>query len=60
MANMQNVKLTDDPLTNIHIMIPMLNDRAREAVSYLMYGCCIGEKMAEDRKEKPLQEAQSK
>lgn len=46
MAEMKDVKLTDDPLTNIHIMVPMLNDRAREAVSYLMYGCYLGEQVA--------------
>lgn len=46
MAEMKDVKLTDDPLTNIHIMVPMLNDKAREAVSYLMYGCYLGEQAA--------------
>ena len=51
----ENITLTDDPLTNIHIMIPMLNDRAREAVSYLMYGCFIGEEIAEGKKKKELQ-----
>ena len=42
----KEIRLTDDPLTNIHIMVPMLNDRAREAVSYLMYGCCLGEELS--------------
>lgn len=51
MANMKNVQLTDDPLTNIHIMVPMLNDEARKAVSYLMYGCCIGEELASKKRE---------
>lgn len=46
----KNIKLTNDSLTNIHIMIPMLNDRAREAISYLMYGCFIGEEVAESKK----------
>ena len=54
----KNIKLTNDSLTNIHIMIPMLNDRAREAISYLMYGCFIGEEVAESKntKKKKLQE----
>ncbi len=51
----KKVELTDDPLTNIHIMIPMLNDRAREAISYLMYGCFIGEEIAERKKKKEPQ-----
>lgn len=42
----KEIKLTDDPLTNIYIMMPMLNDRAREAVSYLMYGYCLGKKLS--------------
>ena len=50
MEDKKNIKLTDDPLTNIYIMTPFLDDRAREAVSYLMYGCCLGEKLA-DKKE---------
>lgn len=58
MANLKDLELTKDPLTNISIMVPMLNDRAREAVSYFMYGCCVGESIAkEDHSEKKLQEA---
>lgn len=58
MANLKELELTKDPLTNISIMVPMLNDRAREAVSYFMYGCCVGESIAKDnKKEKQLQEA---
>lgn len=48
----KNIQLTDDPLTNIHIMLPLLNDRAREAISYLMYGCYLGERLTESKKEK--------
>lgn len=40
------LELTEDPLTNIEMMVPMLNDRSREAVSYLMFGCYLGESMA--------------
>lgn len=46
MAEMKNIQLTDDPLTNIHIMVPMLNEEERKAVSYLMYGCFIGKELA--------------
>lgn len=57
----KNIELTKDPLTNIRIMVPMLNDRAREAVSYFMYGCCVGESIAKGEKSansaKQLQEA---
>lgn len=46
MADIKDIKLTEDPLTNIHMMIPFLNDKSREALSYVIYGCCIGEEMA--------------
>lgn len=53
MANARkSIKLTDDPLINIHLMIPLLNDKAREALSYMMYGCCLGEELAKAGKEK--------
>lgn len=57
MSNLKELELTKDPLTNISIMVPMLNDRAREAVSYFMYGCCVGESIAKDsQRDKQLQE----
>lgn len=43
---MKKIKLTKDPLTNINLMVPMLNDRTREAVSYFIYGCCVGESIS--------------
>lgn len=46
MSEKKKLKLTDDPLTNIYLMIPMLDDRAREAVSCLIYGCYLGEELA--------------
>ena len=56
MANLKELELTKDPLTNIGIMVPLLNDRAREAVSYFMYGCCVGESSAkENQKDVQLQ-----
>lgn len=58
MSDIKNLELTKDPLTNIGLMLPMLNERSREAVSYLMYGCCLGESIAKDRqRDKQLQEA---
>lgn len=43
-----NIQLTDDPLTNIYMMTPILNDRQRDAMSYLMYGCYIGKELAKE------------
>lgn len=48
MADIKKLELTKDPLTNISLMVPMLNDQARKAVSYFMYGCCVGESIAKD------------
>lgn len=50
----RRIELTEDPLTNINLMVPLLNDRAREAVSYFIYGCCVGESISkvEDEKDK--------
>lgn len=45
MDDINRLKLTDDPLTNIHIMIPLLDSEARKAVSYLLYGYFIGEQL---------------
>ena len=57
MADINNLELTKDPLTNIRIMIPMLNDRSREAVSYFLYGVCVGESIAKyTHREEQLQE----
>lgn len=51
MADKRNIQLTDDPLTNIYIMIPMLDDEQRKAMSYVMYGCFIGGKVAKHAEE---------
>ncbi|MED9905242.1 MAG: hypothetical protein UFG06_13815 [Lachnospiraceae bacterium] len=51
----KNINLTDDPLTNIHIMVPMLNDDARKRFSDMMFGCFIGTELADGiNKEKSL------
>lgn len=55
MENLKELELTKDPLTNISIMVPMLNDRAREAVSYFMYGCFVGESIAKDKQSQKTQ-----
>lgn len=47
----KTIELTDDPLTNILLMIPMLNERSKQAILYLMYGCVIGEEIAKANKE---------
>ena len=57
MSNIKNLEFTDDPLTNIKMMIPMINERSREAVSYLMFGCCLGESIADDKQDKKPQES---
>ena len=49
MGEAKNITLTDDPLTNINIMIPMLDEENRKAVSYLMYGCYIGQQMEKEK-----------
>lgn len=41
MAN-QNIKLTKDPLTNIHIMISMLDHEGCKAASTFLYGLVVG------------------
>lgn len=43
------IKMTDNPLENIKAMVPVLDEKAREAVSYVMYGCYLGEKIADKR-----------
>lgn len=58
MADIKNLELTKDPLTNINIIFPMLNERSKEAVSHLMFGCYLGESIAKDNQtDKQLQEA---
>lgn len=51
----KNIKLTDDPLTNIKIMTPYLDEKGRLAVSSMMIGWIWGqetEKSESDKKEK--------
>lgn len=44
MADIKNLELTKDPLTNIKLMVPMLNEESRKAVSYLMFGFYLSER----------------
>ena len=44
MAGIENVKLTDDALTNIHIMAPLLNAEARDKAMAYMLGLLAGTK----------------
>lgn len=55
MSEKKKIELTDDSLTNIRIMIPMLDESAREVISYLMYGCYLGEELA-SRKNKKVED----
>lgn len=50
MEDKKRVEFTEDPLTNIHKMIPMLDEESRKAMSYLMYGCYFGIQLARGAK----------
>lgn len=39
----KDIKLTDDPLTNIYKMVPMLDDEGKKAISHVLLGYCMGE-----------------
>lgn len=43
----KNINLTDDPLTNIHLMIPLLDEEARKAMSYVMFGYILRDEQAD-------------
>lgn len=49
MIDDEKIKLTEDPLTNIRIMLPLLSDQAKEAMSYFMYGCYVGESFVRNK-----------
>lgn len=42
----KDIRLTNDPLTNIHLMIPLLDEKAREAMSYVMFGYILRDEQA--------------
>ena len=44
----KDLKLTNDALTNIHMMIPLLDEEAKEKISCVMYGCYLQKKVEED------------
>lgn len=47
MLEVKDIKLTDDPLTNIHTMTPYLDEKGRAAVSGIMFGMVLKECMKE-------------
>lgn len=55
MKEIKNINFTDDPLKNIYIMIPLLDDEARKTISHLMYGYYLG-KESGNKKKKEMQE----
>lgn len=58
MADTKNLELTNNPLANINIIFPLLNERSKEAVSHLMFGCYLGETIAKNsQRDEKLQEA---
>lgn len=56
MPKIEDIQLTNDPLKNIHIMTPILNDKGREAISYLMYGYYLGSTQNQSPKNPPIEE----
>lgn len=37
----KDIKLTDNPLTNIQIMLPLLDEEAREKLSLMIFGSVL-------------------
>lgn len=56
MDSIKGIKLTDDTLTNLHIMVPLLDQNKREIAFAYMLGLITGEGAAcskEDIPDKP-------
>ena len=49
----KKIQLTDDPIVNIHMMVPLLDDEGREAISNMMFGYYLSESIRNRRKEEP-------
>ena len=47
----KKIQLTDDPMVNIHMMVPLLDDEGREAISNMMFGYYLSENIR-NKKEK--------
>lgn len=47
MTENKKIQLTNDPLTNIRMMVPLLNDKARQRIADVMYGYYINEMHSE-------------
>lgn len=48
----KGVQLTEDPMTNIHIMVPLLDEEGRKAIANMMFGYCLSESLKKEPKEK--------
>lgn len=56
MTNNINIQLTDDPLMNIYMMTHVLNNKGREAMSYLMFGYYLGSTQIQPQKKPSIAE----
>lgn len=57
---MKDIKLTSDPLTNIHIMAPLLDEKGQASVYGLIYGLIMGRELSvKKEKEKQIQKKES-
>lgn len=52
----KEIRLTDDALTNIHIMTPYLDEMGRLAVSSMMMGLIWGQEMEKNQKNVAVKE----
>lgn len=55
-AKVKGVKLTEDPLTNIHIMAPLLDEEGKFMVYGMMYGLCAGQAILNKESKEQKQE----
>lgn len=55
----KGIQLTEDPLTNIHIMVPLLDEEGRKAISNMMFGYCLGETLKKDSCDKQNQQEEN-
>lgn len=47
----KKIQLTDDPMVNIRIMIPLLDEEGRKAISNMMFGYYLSESMKNKKEE---------
>lgn len=59
MTEAKDIELTNDPLTNIHIMAPMLDEKGQASVYGLMFGLIMGRELnGKKEKGKSLQKVE--